>query len=225
MKKLGILAGVLCTIALVDCLYAGLITKPYTFINGGTADATQVNSDFDTLYTLVNGNINTSNLAGSANIPLSQLDSTTVAGVSASQTLTNKTLTTPIISTPNLNNTLIRNTPMMISKTIILPAFVQSEIANIPLFPVVSTFTNGITIDICGIKLDSKTAYSVDFQIWSDPLTYNSDVGTVSTSASQSQNDTGAITVPINSGSILFANLPSTTGVNFLNLWCVYEVN
>lgn len=38
------------------------VTKPYTFQNQTTADAGQVNQNFDTLYTLVNGNIDNTNI-------------------------------------------------------------------------------------------------------------------------------------------------------------------
>jgi hypothetical protein len=42
----------------------GLLTKSYTFTNGvgNNVDATQVNKDFDDLYTLVNGNIEAVNM-------------------------------------------------------------------------------------------------------------------------------------------------------------------
>ena len=40
--------------------------KPFTFSNGTTADATEVNANFDTLYTLVNGNLDQANLANNA---------------------------------------------------------------------------------------------------------------------------------------------------------------
>jgi hypothetical protein len=38
------------------------VTKPYTFQNQTIADAGQVNQNFDTLYTLVNGNIDSANI-------------------------------------------------------------------------------------------------------------------------------------------------------------------
>lgn len=44
------------------------ITKQYTFTNGTIADGTQVNKDFDDLYTLVNGNIDANNLKDGAAI-------------------------------------------------------------------------------------------------------------------------------------------------------------
>lgn len=42
----------------------GLITKSYTFTNGvgNNVDATQINKDFDDLYTLVNGNLEAVNM-------------------------------------------------------------------------------------------------------------------------------------------------------------------
>lgn len=40
-----------------------LVTKSNTFTNGTTADASQVNQDFDTLYNLVNGLLDSANIA------------------------------------------------------------------------------------------------------------------------------------------------------------------
>ena len=47
-------------------LTAGSVTKPYTFSAGTTISASQVNSNFDTLYTLVSGNIDSANLSSDA---------------------------------------------------------------------------------------------------------------------------------------------------------------
>lgn len=44
----------------------GLVTKPHTFSTGGTILASEHNSNLDTLYTLVNGNIEAANLANGA---------------------------------------------------------------------------------------------------------------------------------------------------------------
>ncbi len=46
----------------------GLISKNYTMVAGQIAVAAQVNSDFDTLYTLVNGNIENVNIKSNAAI-------------------------------------------------------------------------------------------------------------------------------------------------------------
>jgi hypothetical protein len=40
-----------------------IVTKPYTFSNQTTADANQVNQDFDTLYQVVNGGLDSANIA------------------------------------------------------------------------------------------------------------------------------------------------------------------
>jgi hypothetical protein len=46
----------------------GTVNKTFTFSNGTTSDATQVNTDLDTLFTLVNGNIDDTNVkAGTIN--------------------------------------------------------------------------------------------------------------------------------------------------------------
>jgi len=53
----------------------GIINKTYTFVGGTpkTNEALQVNSDFDSLYTLVNGNIDDANLSAVANIQQSKI--------------------------------------------------------------------------------------------------------------------------------------------------------
>ena len=43
-----------------------IVVKPFTFSNGTVADALEVNSDFDTLYNLVNGNLDTDNLSANS---------------------------------------------------------------------------------------------------------------------------------------------------------------
>lgn len=50
-------------------VYAALVSKPYTFSNNHVADATQVNADFDTLYSLVNGNLSRTNFANPLQLP------------------------------------------------------------------------------------------------------------------------------------------------------------
>jgi hypothetical protein len=58
----------------------GVITKPFHFTSGTTIEPSQVNSDFDTLYSEINGNLSSANVAS---------DIVTTSGV---QTLSNKTL-------------------------------------------------------------------------------------------------------------------------------------
>lgn len=71
-----------------------MATLPVTLLNGTTADADDVMDDFIEIY----ANINNSNIAAAAGIVFSKLDSTTVAGRTAIQTLTNKTLTAAVFT-------------------------------------------------------------------------------------------------------------------------------
>lgn len=50
-----------------------LVSKPYSFTAGTTINDNEVDDNFDTLYTLVNGNLNEANLSGSIQIPNSAL--------------------------------------------------------------------------------------------------------------------------------------------------------
>lgn len=118
MKKLLLLL-----LLVSQTAFAGLVTKPYTFSNNTIADATQVNADYDTLYTLVNGNLDNANILAGAGIVFSKLDSATVAGVSASQTLTNKTLTAPVLSGSITGTYTLAGTPTITSPTISNPIF------------------------------------------------------------------------------------------------------
>ena len=60
MRKLWLLIAAL---FLSSTAFGGVVSKPYTFTDGTVAVAAEVNSDFDTLYTVVNGNLGTDNLA------------------------------------------------------------------------------------------------------------------------------------------------------------------
>jgi len=64
----------------------GTITKPYTFANATVIDPAQVNSDFDTIYTEINGSIGTANVTS---------DIVTLTGT---QSLSNKTLSKPTVN-------------------------------------------------------------------------------------------------------------------------------
>lgn len=89
----------------------GVIVLPTTFVDNTIPTASQFNGDFNTIYSEFNGNITNANISASAAIAFSKLDSTTAAGVSATQTLTNKRITrravtvtqsaTPTINTDN----------------------------------------------------------------------------------------------------------------------------
>ena len=55
---------------------AGTVTKTYTFSSGDVVSASKINTNFDTLYTLVNGNLDDNNISG---ISGSKITSGTVA--------------------------------------------------------------------------------------------------------------------------------------------------
>ena len=55
---------------------AGTVTKTYTFSSGDVVSASKINTNFDTLFTLVNGNIDDNNISG---ISGSKITSGTVA--------------------------------------------------------------------------------------------------------------------------------------------------
>jgi hypothetical protein len=55
---------------------AGTVTKTYTFSSGDVVSASKINTNFDNLYTLVNGNLDDSNISG---ISGSKITSGTVA--------------------------------------------------------------------------------------------------------------------------------------------------
>lgn len=56
-----------------------IVTKPYTFSAGATIIAAEHNSNFDTLYNLVNGSIDNSNISGSAAIVDTKLNTISTA--------------------------------------------------------------------------------------------------------------------------------------------------
>ena len=57
--------------------YAGTVTKNYTFSDGEIVSAAKFNANFDTLYTLVNGNLDDNNISG---ISASKITSGTLSG-------------------------------------------------------------------------------------------------------------------------------------------------
>ncbi len=66
----------------------GLVTKTFTFAPGALIIASEHNTNFDTLYTLVNGNLDNANVNGAAAIVASKLDlSTIVQNITFSGTL------------------------------------------------------------------------------------------------------------------------------------------
>lgn len=173
-----------------------------------------------------------------------------VVGKDEAQTLTNKTLTSPVINTGDINTPDIDGgtidgatiggttpgagtfsdgamygQPLMFSKTIILPEYVQPSADFVPLLPVeAGAFPHGILITNCGIKLDANRAYSVVFEDWSDPSTASGDIATVATGAGEKEKESGALTTTVAAGNIVGIDLPTTTGAKFLIVWFTYEI-
>lgn len=58
----------------------GLISRSFDFVNGTVADAEQVDTDLNKVYTLVNGNLDNANIAASAGIDGTKLADNTVPG-------------------------------------------------------------------------------------------------------------------------------------------------
>lgn len=58
----------------------GIVAKSYTFSAGGIVQASEHNSNFDTLYTLVNGNIDNDNIKANAGIVGTKLATITTPG-------------------------------------------------------------------------------------------------------------------------------------------------
>jgi hypothetical protein len=63
--KTHVIAGVVIAAVISSfVIYAATVSKPFTFADGNIISAAEVNSTFDTLYNLVNGNLNDDNISG-----------------------------------------------------------------------------------------------------------------------------------------------------------------
>ncbi len=71
----------------------GIVAKTYTFSAGAIIVASEHNTNFDTLYNLVNGNLNTSNLAANAALVDTQFAQLTTASKVHGSTLTGTLVT------------------------------------------------------------------------------------------------------------------------------------
>ena len=75
-RKQIILGSVIVLFSISVIGIAGTVTKTYTFSSGEVVSASKFNTNFDTLFTLVNGNLDDSNISG---ISGSKITSGTVA--------------------------------------------------------------------------------------------------------------------------------------------------
>lgn len=81
-----------------------LISKPYTFSTGATIVASEHNSDFDTVYNLVNGNIDNANIKANAAIDSSKIGAITAASKISGASMYNLNLIPNTAGTiPNAN--------------------------------------------------------------------------------------------------------------------------
>ena len=69
------------------------ITRTYDFADGTTAEADQVDKEFDTIYNDYNGGISNDNISASAAIAISKIVTATLATLTGTETLTNKRIT------------------------------------------------------------------------------------------------------------------------------------
>ena len=184
---------------------------PYTFTNGTVADALEVNARISLLYTLQNGGID------AANVDLT--DDYAWTGAHTFDEITSATITTATIT-----DGAVYGQRLMFTRTFILPEYVQDEVDFVPILPVESlAFPYGILITKFGIKTDANTTYSVVLEDWSDPQTHSADISTVATSASD-EAASAALTTTVAAGNIVGVDLPTTTGVNSLQVWFEYEI-
>ena len=78
-----IVVGLLLSIVVI----AGTVTKPHTFSDGTVISASQVNANFDTLFTLVNGNLTSENIASidASDITTGTIDAARIPNLDASK--------------------------------------------------------------------------------------------------------------------------------------------
>jgi hypothetical protein len=107
------------------------------------------------------------------------------------------------------------------------PDTIQATADAVPVLPVEpNSFPGGITILALGIKTDSSSTYSVNFEEWTAPGDGSpSTIETVATSASTEAGDDGTIAdASIAAGSIIYIDLPDTD-IDVLQVWGTYYVN
>ena len=99
-RKQIILGSVIALFSISIIGIAGTVTKTYTFSSGDVVSASKINTNFDTLYTLVNGNLDDSNISG---ISGSKITSGTVAAVRLDN-LSGSMITSGTVAAARLDN-------------------------------------------------------------------------------------------------------------------------
>jgi hypothetical protein len=111
-----------------------LVTKTYTFTAGTTIVASEHNTNFDTLYNLVNGNIDNANIKASAGIVDSKLAQVTTAGKVSGAALTSLTSIPSgagLIPVANIDTGTTASKILQLDGSAKIPAVDGSQITNI----------------------------------------------------------------------------------------------
>lgn len=111
-----------------------LVTKTYTFTAGTTIVASEHNTNFDTLYNLVNGNIDNANIKASAGVVDSKLAQITTAGKVSGAALTSLTSIPSgagLIPVANIDTGTTANKILKLDGSSRIPAVNGSLITNI----------------------------------------------------------------------------------------------
>jgi len=139
----------------------------------------------------------------------------TVAGIAATQTLTNKTLTSPTISSPTISGTPVINASIITSGTAVPTTSGTSvDFTGIP------SYAKRITIILNGVSTNSSNTFLVQVGDGSIVTTgYKTTRGQISTSTAVAQANTTAIAfwAPLSSTSAHFGNIVLTTVGS--NIW------
>jgi hypothetical protein len=144
-----------------------LIVKPFTFSAGGTIFASDHNSNYDTVYNLVNGNIDNTNLSASAAIPDTMLNQLTTAQKVSATTFTNlASITTAAGTIPvfNLPTGTSANQLVVLNSSAQLPAVDGSLLTKIGTTLLSTTTFNAITSQvITGLTSGNKYMFVSTF--------------------------------------------------------------
>jgi len=139
----------------------------------------------------------------------------TVAGIAATQTLTNKTLTSPTISSPTISGTPVMNASVITSGTAVATTSGTSvDFTGIP------SYAKRITIILNGVSTNSSNTFLVQVGDGSIVTTgYKTTRGQITTSTAVAQANTTAIAfwAPSSSTSAHFGNIVLTTVGS--NIW------
>lgn len=199
-----------------------------TYSLGGTVDASLATfSDLGEVTTVdINGGtIDDTNIGGTVDASLatfSDLGTVTTVDINAGTVDATIGGTTPAVGT----FTYVYGPPQILSKTLILPEYIQDETSFVPLLSVEASWAPyGITVIESGIKLDANRAYSVNFRDIDWSVLDTDVIAVVATDAGEHEKDSSTLSynIPVDYG--VGVVLPSTTGAKYLNLWFVYTVN